>query len=413
MPARTFTHTNDFDNAGDPLNGATETLYGVDGVTNSDGLDGDNEWQFNDPLEQNVGAVLQIDPALDTTTDTERVTDFTASFLVEFDSTDAGGGKQDGLAFSFGNPMGLSPGAPNGLDTGTTNSGLVIRIKPLGSEIEVFWKGTKIAEQPITDLDGQGPETITTSATGQVDVSYAGVDFSAQITGTQWQTNSQNNWEFVVSGRAGVHDGLGYIDDLSISANVSCFVAGTGIACIGGERPVEDLAIGDLICTADGRAVPVLWIGRQRLRRGLAMPSAWPVEFAPGALGPGVPHRALQVSPDHGIVLDRLVFNASALVNQDTVRFVPASEIPKELTYYHIETENHDVILANGAPAETFLDAAGRAAFDNHAEYLDLYGAERIIPEMRMPRISTARLVPETVKSQLSGASTQALATSA
>jgi len=37
----------------------------------------------------------------------------------------------------------------------------------------------------------------------------------------------------------------------------------------------------------------------------------------------------------------------------------------------------------------------------NHAEYLGLYGVERIVPEMPLPRITTARLLPETLKQRL------------
>ena len=158
-----------------------------------------------------------------------QVTDFTASFEVEFDAT-AGGGTayQDGLAFSFGDPAGLSGSPPNGLDVGTGSSGLVIRVKPLGSEIEIFWGGVRIAEQAYTNINDEAPSAITigVNATGQVDVSYAGVNFSGQITGTEWQTTSQSNFEFILSGRAGAHHGLGYVDDISISANVSCFLPG-------------------------------------------------------------------------------------------------------------------------------------------------------------------------------------------
>ena len=75
--------------------------------------------------------------------------------------------------------------------------------------------------------------------------------------------------------------------------------------------------------------------------------------------------------------------------------------MPAEFTYFHIETENHDVILANGAPAETFIHYAGRMAFDNCGEYIELYGAERIIPEMDVPRISSRRLLPDAIKERL------------
>lgn len=101
------------------------------------------------------------------------------------------------------------------------------------------------------------------------------------------------------------------------------------------------------------------------------------------------------------MVIDGLVINASALVNGSTIDFVPLSELEDRFSVYHIETEAHDVILANGAPSETFIDYAGRQAFDNYDEYLALYGADRLIPEMATPRISSARHVPEPIKDRL------------
>ncbi|MDD9730957.1 hypothetical protein PVW46_13655, partial [Mameliella sp. AT18] len=61
----------------------------------------------------------------------------------------------------------------------------------------------------------------------------------------------------------------------------------------------------------------------------------------------------------------------------------------------------HDVILANGAPSETFIDYRDRRGFDNFDEYLDLYGVERIVPEMPHPRISSARMIPAELQRQL------------
>ncbi|TNF23182.1 MAG: Hint domain-containing protein [Rhodobacteraceae bacterium] len=182
-----------------------------------------------------------------------------------------------------------------------------------------------------------------------------------------------------------------------------CFAQGTRIASPGHDMAVEDLQIGDEIVTACGRAVPVKWIGRQTLHKLFSGPHMQPVRIRAGALGAGVPHSDLTVTADHGMVIDGLVINASALVNGHSIDWAPMAELPGSVTYYHVETEDHDVILANGAPAETFIDYAGRKAFDNHAEYLALYGAERIIREMPIPRISAARLVPEHIRQRLSG----------
>ena len=180
-----------------------------------------------------------------------------------------------------------------------------------------------------------------------------------------------------------------------------CFMHDTRIATPDGEIAIQDLSIGDLVLTADGAAVPVKWLGRQTVfnpLRAVMDPKLAPVCIAARALGN---HSDLLVSADHGMIVDGLVINAAALVNGQNVRFAAATELPERFVYYHIETGAHDVILANGAASETFIDTAGRAAFDNHQEYLSLYGAERIIPEMPALRISSQRLVPQAIKDRL------------
>lgn len=181
-----------------------------------------------------------------------------------------------------------------------------------------------------------------------------------------------------------------------------CFAEGTLIATPEGERAVETLGIGDEILTADGRTVAVKWLGRQTLRKFLNAARIQPVRIRAGGLGDGLPRRDLTVTGEHGMMIDGLVINASALVNGTSIDWVPLDEIADEVTYYHVETEAHDAILAEGAAAETFIDYLDRRAFDNYREYLDLYGAERIIHEMPVPRISAARLVPETIRQRLS-----------
>ena len=180
-----------------------------------------------------------------------------------------------------------------------------------------------------------------------------------------------------------------------------CFAPDTMIATPDGETRVDALAIGDRVQTADGRDVPVKWIGKQTIYPGYMGAKSEPVRVKAGAFGSGVPHSDLVLTADHGLILDDLVINAGALVNGTSIQFVPASELPNPMIVYHVETENHDMILANGAVAETFLDVTDRKSFDNHGEYLDLYGIERIIPEMPYPRISSARLVPASIRQRL------------
>lgn len=184
-------------------------------------------------------------------------------------------------------------------------------------------------------------------------------------------------------------------------SSITCFLAGTFIATPDGETRVEDLRPGDLIATADGRAVPALWIGRQtvsKLRHGAR---ADLVRVRAGAFGDGLPYADLCVTADHGLLLDGFVINASALVNGDSINWVPLADLRDSFMVYHVETDDHDAILANGEGSESFVDVASRRNFDNYAEYLARYGHERIIPAQPFPRVSSARLLPQRIRQRL------------
>ncbi|WP_127562585.1 Hint domain-containing protein [Nioella ostreopsis] len=179
------------------------------------------------------------------------------------------------------------------------------------------------------------------------------------------------------------------------SSFLFCFAAGTLIASATGDRAVENLEIGDLIVTQDGRRVPVKWIGRQTVKT-MFLPAerVTPVRFATGSLGNGLPHSDLTVTADHGMLVDGVICHAGALVNGTTITRVPLAEMGETYTVYHIETEAHEIILANGAPAETFIDNVSRRVFDNYAEFEAIYGDVPEMAELPYPRAMSARQVP-------------------
>lgn len=193
----------------------------------------------------------------------------------------------------------------------------------------------------------------------------------------------------------------GSTDGVIDLASVYCFAPGTQIATPSGERAVEDLRAGQHALNSDGQAVPILWIGRHTVCVERAGANMQPVRIRAGALGPTVPTQDLVVTADHGIIVDGFVVNAQALINGVEIDWVPWHELPNRVTFYHIETEAHDVIVANGALSETFVDAASRAHFDNYDEYLALFGADRLVPEMTAMRITSQRLLPDDIKRRL------------
>lgn len=203
---------------------------------------------------------------------------------------------------------------------------------------------------------------------------------------------------YILTNRGDLHN-----SPLSISQTsfTMCFAAGTSISTPAGEVPVETLKIGDLVRSADGRDVPAKWIGRQTLNKFLHRDRAQMVRIRRGALGDDLPHCDLTITRDHGMVLEGLVINASALVNGTTVNWVPVAALEPRFSVYHIETEAHDVILANGAASETFVDSASRRNFDNFAEYRNLFGEEDAVPELAMPRVTSARMLPASIRQRL------------
>jgi hypothetical protein len=145
----------------------------------------------------------------------------------------------------------------------------------------------------------------------------------------------------------------------------ACFVAGTRIATATGERPVETLRPGDLVCTATGRHASVVWVGLRTVA------GATPVCIAAGAIAPGVPRTDLLLSPDHAVFLDGVLIPARLLRNGATVRAAPATA---PVTYVHVELDRHDLLVAEGLASESYLDTGNRVQFDRS------FGPARAVP---------------------------------
>jgi len=168
-----------------------------------------------------------------------------------------------------------------------------------------------------------------------------------------------------------------------------CFLKGTKVQTITGERKVEDLAIGDFLPTRFNGIQPIQWIGRYQFTRSDTS-KPWvrdvlPVRVARSALAPNVPHLDLYVSQQHAIFTDGELVRVHCLVNGATIALHDANDL-SELEYYHIMLQSHDIIYAEGAPCETLTDVAESAV--NFVEYLRMYGAANELARPRMPVLS-------------------------
>jgi len=187
---------------------------------------------------------------------------------------------------------------------------------------------------------------------------------------------------------------------ITLEEGTLCYCRGTLIATENGETPVEALKIGDRVRTASGRFRAVRWIGRRSYSGRFASGNrdVLPVVFRSGSLGTGLPKRDLMVSPLHAMFLENTLIPAVLLVNGVTILQAEAMD---EVSYFHVELATHDVLLAEGAPSESFIDDDSRGMFHNAADYHALYpGVARSPAQYCAPRLEEGELL-EDIRSRL------------
>ncbi|GAB0120281.1 Hint domain-containing protein [Acidisoma sp. 7E03] len=159
----------------------------------------------------------------------------------------------------------------------------------------------------------------------------------------------------------------------AVAIQPACFAAGTRLLTPEGLRLVEDLRPGDRLVTVEGAVLPIRWVGQRSLdcTRHPAPAKVWPVRIAPHAFGPGQPARPLLLSPDHAIFAEGVLIPVKHLLNGDSIRQMRR----RHVTYHHVELPRHAVILAEGLPAESYLDTGDRQAFAGGAGPIALHPA--------------------------------------
>lgn len=171
---------------------------------------------------------------------------------------------------------------------------------------------------------------------------------------------------------------------------VPCFTAGSMIETDQGARPVEELAVGDLVRTRDHGLQPVRWIGSRGLEAADLMVAARlrPIRISAGALGHGVPETDLLVSPQHRVLVrsriaQRMFGDQEVLIAAKHLTHVDGIEIAggvRDVTYFHVLFDRHEIVFANGAETESLftgpqaLKSIGKKA---RAEIFELF------PELR------------------------------
>ena len=152
---------------------------------------------------------------------------------------------------------------------------------------------------------------------------------------------------------------------LNIAQAIPCFLRGTRIATPRGTVAVEHLRAGDLIQTLSGATRPIRWIGTGRT---LVTPGnrcdVSPVIIRQGALAEAIPAQDLHVTRHHAMLIDDVLIPAEHLINGTSILWDETGQV---IEYYHIELDSHDILIANGAPSESFRDDGNANQFQNLA----------------------------------------------
>jgi hypothetical protein len=225
------------------------------------------------------------------------------------------------------------------------------------------------ATTPLDFIDILGGRTIVLSTNG--------------FTGTSGSFTLSDGSVITLTNLGGATGGTWYIDYVSdgnggveyFLSTVVCFAAGTQILTADGERVIESLTQGDVVLALeDGELVeqPVKWLGRRRIdisahpRPGTVAP----VRIQRGAFADGMPHTDLMVSPDHAVFVEGKLICARQLINGTTIRQEMGLSA---VEYFHVELDAHGILIAEGLPAESYLDTGNRGFFGNSDEPLVLH----------------------------------------
>ena len=190
----------------------------------------------------------------------------------------------------------------------------------------------------------------------------------------------------------------------SLDVTEECFVTGTRLLTDSGYIPVEELHIGDRLKVADGSIQDIKWLGYQtRHPHQIENPLlGYPILIKTGALGENLPHQDLLVSPNHGLLVDKLLIEAGALVNETSIiKTTPR----KTFVYYHVALARHNLLIAEGVLAESYSPQKQDClSYDNGVEYDQLYpdgNSDLILCSLNFPRIKSKVKVPLYIKEKL------------
>ncbi|TFZ58838.1 peptidase metallopeptidase [Methylorubrum sp. Q1] len=270
------------------------------------------------------------------------------------------GNSLDLSGYSTGSTINLNPGSFSSAGGLINNIGIAYNTR-----IDTAIGG---AGNDIIYTNGNGNRIDGGGGTNRVIFAKAETDYQVVRTAA--------NAAIVTDRTTGAVDTLTNVQEMAFAAPV-CFTSGTRLRVFqaGGvvEVAVEALRVGDVAVTATGGRRKIRWIGQRTVVPATCtVPSQqWPVRVRAGAFGSDpcgrlLPVRDLRLSQGHPVLVAAdednrggVLVPIMCLINGTSIMREPASMV----TYWHVELDAHDILLAENLPAESYIDGGDRAFF--------------------------------------------------
>lgn len=166
----------------------------------------------------------------------------------------------------------------------------------------------------------------------------------------------------------------------SYSETFACFLKDSLIKTQNGYMPVQDIAPGEMVSVFINGAEEqkeVVWAGTAHVAVNASLPedqAGYPVRILKNSISENVPFKDMLITPEHCLFVEGKFVPARMLVNGCSIYY---DTTMTSYDYYHIETEKHSVIMADGMLTESYLDTGNRRNFRQAGKVIRIGGKQK------------------------------------
>ncbi|MBB2170083.1 hypothetical protein HLH36_17335 [Gluconacetobacter aggeris] len=200
---------------------------------------------------------------------------------------------------------------------------------------------------------------------------------------------------------------------VTYSGATPCYLAGSMLRTPHGDRAVETLDIGDQLIAQDadtGAEIirEIIWVGKKAISVNPHRPddeSGYPVRVLKDAIAEGVPYKDMLITAEHCLFFDGHFVPARMLVNGRSIFY---DRSMNHFEIYHVETEIHSILIADGVLSESFLNTENHRSFHRSSPVVPMKAAPSLTWDDAAAPLGISRAFAEPLFRQIESHAIQA-----